>query len=44
MPSSGHIRSGVRILRDSVVLPTALQTPPGQPGGTGTVDFLLAYT
>ncbi|MEO3745574.1 hypothetical protein [Plantactinospora sp. B5E13] len=20
-----------------------LQTPPGQPGGTGTVDFLLAY-
>ncbi|CCH22361.1 CDP-diacylglycerol diphosphatase [Micromonospora lupini] len=22
----------------------ALQTPPGQPGGTGTVDFLLAYT
>ncbi|MET8363589.1 hypothetical protein ABZU53_08460 [Micromonospora sp. NPDC005194] len=22
----------------------ALQTPPGQLGGTGTVDFLLAYT
>lgn len=22
----------------------ALQTPQGQPGGTGTVDFLLAYT